>query len=513
MANQLKMATVEIIRTLKEHGWSQRRIARHLDINRETVARYLNADPPDSKPATNAPTGILDSKPAIAPIGSDHEPTTRSGPKCQCEPWEAQIKAKLEQGLTCQRIYQDLREEYGYSGSYYSIRRYAKRLEQNTLTPFRRMECSPGEEAQIDFGTGAPLVTSSGSRKRTHVFRIVLNYSRKGYCQCVLAQTTDNFIGCIEDAFWHFGGVPKALVIDNLKAAVTKADWYDPDIHPKIQSFCAHYGTMILPTKPYTPRHKGKIERGIGYVKSNALKGRTFSSLQEQNEHLFNWEARIADTRIHGTTRHQVGQVFREEEKAFLLKLPPNRFDCFQEAKRSVHRDGHIEVQKSYYSVPPEYTGRQVWARWDSHVVRVYNTRMEQIAIHVRVEPGAFQTQQQHIQSKKRSGLERGVIRLLRDVSLIGPHVDQWAQAMIKARGIQGVRVLMGLLNLTKHIEDNRIDQACAIALTHEAFRLKTIRELIARGGAKQQEIEFIDEHPIIRDMTDYGDLVRSSLK
>jgi hypothetical protein len=91
--------------------------------------------------------------------------------------------------------------------------------------------------------------------------------------------------------------------------------------------------------------------------------------------------------------------------------------------------------------------------------------------------------------------------------------VDQWAQAMIKVRGIQGVRVLMGLLNLTKHIEDNRIDQACAIALTHEAFRLKTIRELIARGGAKQQEIEFIDEHPIIRDMTDYGDLVRSSLK
>ncbi len=513
MANQLKMATIKAIWTLYQGGWSQRRIAKELNINRETVARHLKSQPPDPKPATNAPTGSLDSKPAIAPIGSKNKSASRSGPKSQCDPWQQQITEKLKQGLTCQRIFQDLRDEYGYSGSYYSIRRFAKRLEQDTSTPFRRMECSPGEEAQIDFGTGAPLVTSTGSRKRTHVFRIVLSYSRKGYSQSVLAQTTDNFMGCIEDAFWHFGGVPKALVIDNLKAAVTRADWYDPDIHPKLQSFCAHYGTMVLPTKPYTPRHKGKIERGIGYVKSNALKGRTFSSLQEQNTHLLDWETRIADTRLHGTTRHQVSQVFRQEEKACLLRLPPNRFPCFQEAKRSVHRDGHIEVQKSYYSVPPEYTGRTVWARWDSHLVRVYNTHMEQIAVHVRVEPGAFQTQQQHIHSRKRSVLERGTIRLLRDVSLIGPHVDQWAQAMIKSRGIQGVRVLMGLLNLTQRIEDSRIDQACEIALTHEAFRLKTIRDLIARGGSKQQEIEFIDEHPIIRDLGDYGELVRSSLK
>jgi transposase len=89
-------------------------------------------------------------------------------------------------------------------------------------------------------------------------------------------------------------------VIDNLKAAVAQADWYDPDVHPKIQSFCQHYGTVILPTKPRMPRHKGKVERGIGYVQSNALQGRTFASLAEQNQYLWDWEKRIADTRIHG---------------------------------------------------------------------------------------------------------------------------------------------------------------------------------------------------------------------
>ncbi|MCP4602903.1 MAG: IS21 family transposase [Proteobacteria bacterium] len=513
MANQLKMATVETIWTLKERGWSQRRIAKELDINRETVARYLKSQPPDSKPATNAPTGSLDAKPANAPIGSTTQPPIQSGPKSQCEPWHQQINEKLEHGLSCQRIYQDLRDEYDFQGSYYSVRRYANRLEKTAPIPFRRMECLPGEEAQIDFGTGAPVLTSEGTRKRSHVFRIVLSYSRKGYSESVFRQTTDNFLGCIEDAFWHFGGVPKTLVIDNLKAAVKRADWYDPDIHPKILSFCEHYNTVILPTKPYTPRHKGKVERGIGYVKGNALKGRTFTSLQEQNQHLLNWETRIADTRIHGTTRHQVGQVFRQEEKTCLLSLPSGRFPCFQEAKRSVHRDGHIEVKKAYYSVPPEYTGRTVWARWDGHLVRVYNTRMEQIALHVQVEPGAFQTQDKHIHSQKRTIVERGTIRLLRQAAVIGSNVDLWAQAMIKARGIQGVRVLVGLLNLANKIEDKHIDKACEVALTHEAFRLKTIKQLIERGGSKQQEIPFIDEHPIIRDLSDYGDLVKSSLK
>ena len=115
---------------------------------------------------------------------------------------------------------------------------------------------------------------AEGKRQRTHVFRIVLSHSRKAYSEAVPRQTTDAFIGCLENAFHYFGGVPRTLVIDNLKAAVTKADWFNPELHPKITAFCQHYGTVVLPTKPYTPRHKGKVERGVDYVQENALKGR-----------------------------------------------------------------------------------------------------------------------------------------------------------------------------------------------------------------------------------------------
>lgn len=209
-----------------------------------------------------------------------------SGPESFCEPFRAVIEEKVQQGLTGQRIYQDLVDGHGFTASYSSVRRFLQRLDSGRPMPLRRLDVLPGEQAQVDFGTGAPILWPDGKRRRPHVFRVVLSFSRKAYSEVVYHQTTENFLRCLENTFWYFGGVPQTIVIDNLKAAVSRADWYDPDVHPKIQSFCQHYGTAILPTKPRMARHKGKIERGVGYVQSNALKGRRFSSLAEQNQHL-----------------------------------------------------------------------------------------------------------------------------------------------------------------------------------------------------------------------------------
>jgi transposase len=224
MVNQLEMAMVNAILTLKQRGWSQRRIARELGIDRETVARYVNLRESDSKPATNAPTGSEASKPANAPIGSAGQDQHKSGPESQCESFRKVIEDKLEDGLSRQRIYQDLTDEYGFDVSYYSVRRFVKHLTDNKPIPFRRIECMPGDESQIDFGTGALVVRPDGKRKRPPVFRIVLSFSRKGYSEALYHQSTDNFIRCLENAFWYFGGVPRTLIIDNLKAAVKNAD-------------------------------------------------------------------------------------------------------------------------------------------------------------------------------------------------------------------------------------------------------------------------------------------------
>jgi transposase len=562
MANQLKVVAVNAIEQLLGQGWSQRRVARELGVDRETVARYARLarqsgsgiPDHDGNPA-KAPSGSLgfeevacdaEANPAGAPLGSETvrsasegggeaKPTGApsgsmsapedsrgarearaspiSGAASQCTPFREKILAKLEQGLSAKRIHQDLVAEHGFAAQYHSVRRFVRRLGEATPLPFRRMECAPAEQAQIDFGTGAAVIAPDGKRRRSHVFRIVLSHSRKAYSEAVYRQTTEEFLRCIENAFWSFGGVPQTLVIDNLKAAVTEADWYDPELHPKIQSFGRYYGTTILPTKPRTPRHKGKIERGIGYVKGNGLKGRSFLSLEEENRHLREWEATVADTRIHGTTRRQVGKVFEEVERPALRPLPTERFPAFQEAPRQVHRDAHVEVGRTYYSVPPEYVGRQVWVRWDSHTVRVFNGQMTQIAVHARNEAGHFSTQPQHIVSEKISRVERGATWLLDQARQIGPQAGRWGEAMLEQRGIEGVRVLNGLLRLTHKHPTPSIEKACEIATTHGAYRLRVIRTLIGRETPPQEQFEFIDQHPIIRSLADYGQWVHTALQ
>ena len=545
MVNQLKMADTQTILALHSKGWSARRIARELKMDRQTVGRYIRLGrEADSKPA-NAPSGsggsdraVADSKPSEVSSVSHHpnadtravnSPTASAciagsgsgigpGRRSAAAPWRGVILEKLQQGLEAQRIYQDLTApEYGYRGTYYSVRRLAAKLSEHRELPVRRMHSAPGVEAQVDFGRGAFLVDAGGRRRGTWVFRIVLSHSRKGYSEAVLRQTTDEFLRCIENALFDFGGVPQTLVIDNLRAAVSRADWFDPELCPKVRSFGEHYQIAILPTKPYTPRHKGKIENGIKYVKNNALKARTFSSLAEENQHLQHWERSVADTRIHGTMRQQVIGVFAAVEKPTLQPLPPGRFDLFQEALRSVHRDGHVQVKGAYYSVGPEYLGQSVWARWDGRMVRIFDQRMNSIAAHAQLAPGQFSTHRGHIAPEKISGIEHSAQWLLTQAEVLGPQAKCWAQKMLEVRGIAGLRVLMGLVSLKHHFALATINEACTVALEHGEYHLRSLRRLAARHQAgealpRQGRLGFIQEHEIIRCVKIYQQFVQDAL-
>ena len=525
--NQLKMDIQQTINTLSRGGWSQRRIARELGIDRETVARYrrlarqVEEPNPTIPPAGSELAGVPN--PAIVPPGPEgatvpsHPPAeppnpaisptgSKPGRVSHCEPFESVIQAGLEGGLSAQRIYQDLVSEQKFVGSYDSVKRFVRQLEQAHPLPFRRMESEPGQEAQVDFGQGA-WVVEDGRRRRPHVLRVVLSHSRKGYTEAFWRQTTENFVRGVENAFRHFGGVVRTLVIDNLRAAVKKVDWFEPELNPKVVSFCEHYGTVILPTKPAMPRHKGKVEAGVKYVQDNGLAGKQFAGLGAQNVHLAHWEETVADTRIHGTTRQQVRAHFLTVEKPRLLLLPASLFPVFSEAPRKIHRDGYAEVDKAYYSVPPEYVRRKVWARWDAKMVRLFNERMEPIAVHVRQEPGKFKTDPAHIHDHKRTLIERGAEWILDRCRLLGPGAGTWAEGLYQQRGPESLRVLQGLLALAEKHPAPQLDQACQLALTHDAWHLRDLRELLARPVA-QEQFAFIETHPLIRGLEAYDNLV-----
>jgi len=245
------------------------------------------------------------------------------------------------------------------------------------------------------------------------------------------------------------------------------------------------------------------VESGVKYAQNNAVKGRSFDSLTAQNSYLSDWEKNVADTRIHGTTRRQVGRLFEEVERPALQPLPAGLFPVFEEALRSVHRDGYVEFKKAYYSAPPEYVGRQVWVRRETRLLRLYNSRREEIALHVLAEPGKFTTDPAHLHGRKRHLIERGADYLLDRCRVIGPLTGTWAEAMHQTRGPQSLRVMLGLLQLAEKHPAAELEKAAGIATHHGAWRLRDLKRLLELPGNVVQ-LDFLETHPLIRSLDAY---------
>jgi transposase len=530
MSNVLKMPVQISIQNLAAHGWSVRRIARELGLNRRTVARYLPAaskcttpvaevtagsDPVPgpavaakcTAPVAEVTTGSECLPGLVDPVSdakcttpglkvttgpaADFSPLEKPAPtaptitsRSKCEALREVIVPLFERGLSAQRIYQDLRLDHAFAGAYESVKRFLAGLRAAAPVPVHRVEAQPGEEMQVDFGLGAPVMEAEGKSRRAWVFRAILSHSRKGYSEAVFRQDTESFLRVIENALRHFGGVPLILNLDNLKAAVIKPHWVDPELNPKIVAFCQHYGIQLLPCRPRTPQHKGKVERGVAYVKSNALKGLHFTSLAAQNAHLIQWEKTVADTRLHGTTRRQVQAAF-ELEKPHLQPLPPGLFACYRESLRRVARDSSVQVDRAYYQVPLEYIGRDVWVQIESRSVRLFNQRRELIASHLPLPPGRFSSVQ-GVGGFDRHGIgaRQAAEQWLRLAGQYGPHAKAWSEALWSARGIEGVRSLMGLAGLGRNHSRKAIDEACARAHNLGVHRLRDIQSILRQGTA-----------------------------
>ncbi len=476
MSNILTMEQQNAIAGLKAQGWSDRRIARELGLNRRTVARYGK------------------SKCAISQTGT-------KGRLSECEGHRERIKKAYEDGLSVERIHQDLVRECSFEASYHSVHRFVKNLDVDEGKRVYRMECEPGQEAQVDYGTMHLLRGESGRLKKVHLLLVTLSHSRKPYVEAVLRQTTESFIRSLENAFLYFGGVPQRLCPDNLAAAVKKADWYEPELNPKLRSFGEHYAVMVMPARPYQPTDKGKVEAGVKYVKSNALKGKTFASLCQINEHLRWWMSNVADVRIHGTTKRQVQAHFLESEKPSLQPLPPNLFPSFEEGRRSVHRDSYVEVKGAYYEAPAQYVGKSVWTRWDGRMVRIFDHKMNLIASHTRLEPGKF--------SRVlgvggcRESVEQSVRYFRTRVKAMGEECLYWADCVIAQNSDMALRRLQGLLQLKSKYSKAQLCEAARKACIHGQYTLKEFRQWLT--SPQEQEIfSFLHEHELIRNPKTY---------
>jgi transposase len=516
MPNYLKMPKKSQVLALLALGWSYRRIEAETGVRRETVSGYDEArranaaktfPGSDPSPPADSLDGQVgdDSKAATTFAGSDANPAktfpgSAARPRFAAAIYRTAITEKLDAGLSLQRIWQDLVEEYGYGASYESVKRFVR-----TIAPTRRavgvFHCAPGAEAQVDFFRGAPtLDAATGEWRRPWVFRMTLGHSRHGYEEAVWDQKLETFLRLHERAFRDLGGVPLVVRHDNLKAAVVRACFFDPDSHDVYLAFAAHWGFTPLPTQPRHPQENGKQERSGGYVKGNALKDRRFDSLDAHNAFLRHWNRTIARLRIHGTTRRQVWTHFVEVEQRALQPLAVDAFPYFTAGERTVHADGHVEVVGAFYPVPLTLLGQRIRVRWDAHLVRVFQGDTL-VMVHARVAAGVFAPRVGEAEASTRQ--QAYVDRLVGQCERVGPAFKQWADAALAARGVRAIRLLQGVLGLTRRHPRERILAALTEAVAHQHFRYQTIRQLVERRPTPPAPTLVTDD-PAIRPMTQY---------
>jgi transposase len=521
MANVLSEEKKQQILALGRLGWPLRRIQQATGVRRETASAYLRAAgvpirPPrgwgHAKPAKGVITDPVDGSEPAKEVITD-PPTwparCRSPVASSCEPY----REVIEQGLALRRnamaIWQELVDRHGFTAGYPSVMRFVRKLRGVRVPEAHAVIVTePGEEAQVDYGDG-PMVrdAATGKYRRTRLFLMTLGCSRKSVRLLTWRSSAPTWCELHETAFRRLGGATRTVVLDNLKEGVVAPDIYDPALNPLYRDVLSHYGVVALPCRVRHPDRKGKVESGIGHTQRTALKGLRFESLEEAQKHLDDWDARWADTRIHGTTKRQVAAMFAEE-KPHLLALPVEPFRYYRYGKRTVHLDGHVEVDGAYYSAPPGNIGRELLVQWDGRCVRLLDRRTSELLREHRVQQrGRHRTYDQDKPKRMPSSTESVLLR----ARAAGRNIGALATEIHRRDGEPGVRRILGVLGLAKKHGTVAVDDACAMALSVGAPSYRFVRQYL--GARPHPALSLRQVDPLIRDLTHYRDVIARMTK
>jgi transposase len=468
--NQLR----DLIHRLRT-GQSIRGIAKDLKVSRTTVRKYRDKAQAHGYLQPGQP--LPDDQGLQAVLGP--------GPRPPCtvssvEPYHVLVQDLVEQGVEMTAIFQRLSEDPKYTGSYSAVRRYVHRLYPDAPEVVVRVHTAPGEEMQVDFGSVGQLFDPvQGWLRPAYVFVAILCFSRHQYAELVFDQKTPTWIALHRRAFESFGGVPKRVVPDNLKAAVKQALIYDPVLGEAYRRMGLHYGFLISPTVPETPRHKGKVENGVHYVQRNFMAGRDFVDIQVANQGLQVWVREVAGTRDHGTTHQAPLKLFHEYEQAALLPLPAEPFSLCEVKPVKVHPDCHVTIAGSYYSVPYTYVGQQLEAHISEHMVELYQGSTL-IATHMRcTAPGQWRTRSADYPPAKFEYLKRTPDYCRQQATRIGLATQQVVEGLLGDRPLDRLRSVQAILHLEDTVGPQRLEAACARAVYYGDLRYRRIKGIL----------------------------------
>ena len=506
MANKrIEIMDIRQLLILKQKGTSNRQVAQLLSTSRNTVNSYVRVFE-----GTGQSWASLQelSDPELEALyctpvtEGDQRYTTLSG----YFNYYAQELAKT--GCTYQVLWQEYKEKhadgYGYTRFKYHLQSWLRESEDGSM----HMEHKAGDKLFVDF-TGKKLHLidkSTGELQEVEVFVGILGCSQYTYVQAVNSQQKEDFLGALSRCLEYMGGVPQAIVPDNLRSAVDKSCKYEPVVNKTFRAFGLHYSTALMPTRSYSPQDKAMVERAVKLVYQRIfykLSKMEFFSLADLNKqigkllHAYNYDYRFQHR------DYSRGELFEQTEKELLQPLPCQRFEIIQYKRGKVQKIGHIWFgpDKHYYSVPYQYIGKQVEVQYTSSSLEIYYNK-ERIAMHQRdKQPGGYTTVKDHLSSAHRFVSEWNPDKFINWAAGIGTPVKEYIEELIRQRPHpeQAYLAAMGILKLAKTFSNQRLIKACERAAHYQWYSFRTVKNILNKGldqlGPEQEPDLFSDQN------------------
>jgi transposase len=473
----------EVLRLRFEHHQSARQIAKSCDIGRSTVKEYLDRVQKAGIPWPLPPEwddAALENRlfppiPLIAPE------------KRQMPPMEDLHQERKKKGVTLQLLWHEYKQgnPEGYQYSQF-CELYRKWLDK--LDVCLRQEYRAGEKLFVDYaGQTLPIHDPfTGQTREAYLFVATLGASNYTFAEATWTQNLPSWIQSHVHAFEFFNGVTEILVPDNLKSGVTHPCRYEPDLNPTYADLAAHYGTVVIPARVRKARDKAKVESAVLIGERwilAALRNHRFFSLAEVNQTISEKLKELNNRKFQklDTTRKE---LFENLDRPALKPLPEKPYQYADWKRAKVNIDYHIEVDGHYYSVPYQLVKESVEIRFTSTTVEVL-FKNRRIASHPRsYRRGGFTTLKEHMPKAHQKYLEWTPSRIIRWAAQTGPHTEKLITHILESKPHpqQGFRSCLGIIHLGKLYPKERLEAACAYALSIHSFSYKSVQSILKNG-------------------------------
>ncbi len=503
------MTKVRQIIRLRQEGMSRRNIANSLGISRDSARKYSalfemsGLSYSDVEQMTNLELNRIFDNESL-PDDSNLEKLINSFPDME--------KELNKTGVTRMRLWSKYKlgnpNGYNYSRFCYYFQQWQKSSKVSM-----HFEHKSGDKMFIDF-TGKKLHLTdkaTGELIEVEVFVSILGASQLTYVESVETQSKEDFIMAVENALHYYGGVPQAIVPDNLKSAVTKSSKYEPLLNETFEDFALHYGTTIMPARSYKPKDKSLVEGAVKIVYNRIfteIGDMIFFSLSELNHSIRQELKKYNNIKLTGKQSSR-RQIFEDTERIELKPLPVKRYEIKSYRQATVYKTSHIwfGVDEHYYSVPFKYINKKVQIIYTKTMVDIYLNH-ERIACHVRERKQyGYSTCSEHMPSSHRFVAEWNPGKFLKWARDIGQPTEELISKILqtKAHPEQGYKSCIGILSYGKKVGKERLNAACSRAVYYNSFNYMTVKNIIDRG------LDKIPIEPAEQYQLPYHDNIRGS--